>query len=703
MISAIKPLLIDSEQLLNFIATKDFSNAAVRDGFLHGKSRNAEKLAKLQHRLRDSCEDFGESDDLFPVDSKATVRKIIGEEIWERVSGSKWRPDAVFQLANLAILAAALLDASAQSSEEYGFLHLMWEQFPSPYLYGAREHNDGGLSEGYSTLRQETFEVGLEIRTQYAISLMVERRMDPNFDPVDVVIEVFYLDGDGENTQLLGFPAEGLSTGEKSLPEDFEQETTQRIQAIQEHISDELPTSIDIDALRAAFPWEATLPQTLRWVRARAAELNAQLAGHGGIDQMLRSLQARINTAGMQDRDNVREDDPQEPIASHPASETPRNNASPHGPEPSRSRGKSPKSNRKSLGDQAKRLMQLRAEREKGSRVISNAKPRPAPATAALSDANPFGEDDPVPPPSSSLVQLMQDPAIEKSIVGKVVRTLEKQSRQSNKENIDITLRQKAFVDPQRNAQRLTWDDDEPGTSSSTQRKQPSTRKRPRSAMDDSNEEEENDFENRSAAGANNRREQLRDKTNQRTHLQPSPAKRPRYEVPESVQSVHEANDESEHDPESDQEPSSRQHGNIRWSSSPVQRRRGASSQPPRPLLNSRGSGNPTPSSSAPPAPSQHVQHAREIARQNVARAKPRGVQSRAAWSDAEESRLIELIEEHGPSYAWIKKLDELHPDGKLLDNRNQVQLKDKAQEIKFQLLKYVFLSREIMTHVLAG
>ena len=66
----------------------------------------------------------------------------------------------------------------------------------------------------------------------------------------------------------------------------------------------------------------------------------------------------------------------------------------------------------------------------------------------------------------------------------------------------------------------------------------------------------------------------------------------------------------------------------------------------------------------------------------------PKRVQSRIPWSEAEIGRLIDLIEEHGISYSKIKKCDNQHTDGELLGSRDQVALKDKAQNMKFDFLK---------------
>ncbi|RMZ81011.1 hypothetical protein DV738_g2427, partial [Chaetothyriales sp. CBS 135597] len=80
-------------------------------------------------------------------------------------------------------------------------------------------------------------------------------------------------------------------------------------------------------------------------------------------------------------------------------------------------------------------------------------------------------------------------------------------------------------------------------------------------------------------------------------------------------------------------------------------------------------------------------------AKANVAMTRERDqshtIQQRQPYSEAEVRRLIELIGlNHGPKYAKILKDDEAHPDGPLLSRRTQVQLKDKARNIKMDYLK---------------
>lgn len=90
-----------------------------------------------------------------------------------------------------------------------------------------------------------------------------------------------------------------------------------------------------------------------------------------------------------------------------------------------------------------------------------------------------------------------------------------------------------------------------------------------------------------------------------------------------------------------------------------------------------------------PPPPPERVQlenykMAKELARINTAARAKKKTQTRKAWTDLETETLINLISEHGTSWKLLKEKDA----GKVLVDRDQTALKDKARNIKFDYLK---------------
>ena len=62
--------------------------------------------------------------------------------------------------------------------------------------------------------------------------------------------------------------------------------------------------------------------------------------------------------------------------------------------------------------------------------------------------------------------------------------------------------------------------------------------------------------------------------------------------------------------------------------------------------------------------------------------------QVRKGWTEEETERLLDLIGEHGTSWALLKSED--FAAGNILESRDQVALKDKARNMKLDYLKYV-------------
>jgi hypothetical protein len=83
--------------------------------------------------------------------------------------------------------------------------------------------------------------------------------------------------------------------------------------------------------------------------------------------------------------------------------------------------------------------------------------------------------------------------------------------------------------------------------------------------------------------------------------------------------------------------------------------------------------------------PSSNYREVNQISK-NLSRLNPPKPQTRKKWSSLEEEHLISLIQEVGCSWARIKKLDEEQRD--ILALRDQVALKDKARNMKYDYLK---------------
>ena len=705
MIFGLESLLVDSKQILKFLTAENFSATTIQS-FQQPNTRASKKLQNLLARLRDSCETFGGGDDLIPLEPISTRRKILGGKSWpEYVNGTRWQPEAVFQLANLAKFTAALVGPDARSSSDMGVLHIMWEEFPRPFTAEFEEaaRNDG--TKWGSKFLEKTFELGLEIRTQYAISLLSERRSDLNFDPDVVLDQVFTVKDNKDTTQYLGVFINGLYRDHSILPNKFESYVSQRIQAIRVHFSEHAEGSVDIDSLTDSFSWETFLAHTLIWVQARAAELGQEIDDQGGISKIQQSLLEENNQPRPANERNFFEEQHEAPKGSGKRVQSPKNeSAAVLAASPLSSR-RQKKTARKSLVEQAIRLKQLKAQRADGSSVNADALREEVAVFQGDFEASAPLVHDSDEPPASSLAQLVADPSVRMSPVARVYTTIEKQSRQSNKENIYHATRPKAFIDAQKGAQKVPWSINSQELPSGIAQNEVLPRKRPRNTEHADGEDDENAFETTTSALADSRRKELSGRTGQSTTQRIS-SKRSRAEIQESIDAFADANDDVDNSAGEQNEVDQQLNNALAKSRPPRSPQRPVrssrprhqafqqlppSTQPARFPLSPRNSNNSTsPSSSVPASTARHLERVRESARRMVAINVPRRVQSRMTYSRAEEERLIELIEEYGSSYAYIKQMDERHPDGPLLLERSQVHLKDKAQELKFQLLKSV-------------
>lgn len=355
---------------------------------------------------------------------------------------------------------------------------------------------------------------------------------------------------------------------------------------------------------------------------------------------------------------------------------------------PSESNGQT-KPARKSLLQDAQRLKELKV------RLVE----RPGPAAEVVDGlttrfeeelrASPILGTDLDAPHDSALQELLRDKSIDKSFVAKVYKTVERQDRQSNKENIDTTSKPKAFIEPQNGAKKVDWNDEFGEDSGENSRNTASRIKRRRGCIE-GDYDEEDDFEETASGAADKRRRQLRDKTGRSGASQRPSSRHPRSEVLQSAHSDGGSNDDVDDDSRGEQRARDRQLDTSPANSSSVRtpHRPLPSSHPARILPRSGQNTRTSPTFSAPVSTGEHLERVREQARQRVVTIKPRRVQSRSSYNEYEEERLINLIEEYGISYSLIKQMDEYHEDGPLLGERNQVQLKDKAQELKFQFLK---------------
>jgi hypothetical protein len=351
-------------------------------------------------------------------------------------------------------------------------------------------------------------------------------------------------------------------------------------------------------------------------------------------------------------------------------------------------KSRNPKPPRKSIAQEAQRMLELKAQLARQPGTADVRRDDRAPLQTEPVGISPF-EDHSPPKPNAELLALVRGKV---GVVKELHATLKRKNRESNKENIDAAARPKTFVDPQENAQRVPWHGDSQEAFSDSARDIASSQKRRRIQAQEPHAADE-DFQTATPGVADKRRKDLHHKTGQRMTTAQAPTKHFRSEVPGATPSAVSAFDDPDH--ERDDElgviPAHHQPALEDAVLRPLRpsQRAPPSAQPHQdPLVSSRNtvalSPTPTPQMTA----AEELGIVRQAARKQGMVRQRRPVQSRSAYSAAEEARLIELIEDYGTSYTMLQEEDGRHPDGPLLGQRTQVQLKDKAQELKYQYLK---------------
>ena len=362
-------------------------------------------------------------------------------------------------------------------------------------------------------------------------------------------------------------------------------------------------------------------------------------------------------------------------------------------PSPVAHSGKNSKSSRQSIGERAQQLAEIKTRLKQ--RDLSIATDEDVHIPPADDDWVPPSSK-PVIPTSSGLRALLEYPQMGLGAVAETFRHVESQARQRNKENIDTGHQNRAFIDRQKGATRIPWNSNTQEASS----EHPDVRKTATSNDPITDEDDEDDFQAVGARNANKRRKILQQKTASSSYGQQH---RPRRSPQQSL-FIDDENDDDNDDLSFPGRPAAEKSLSTRRDISAHNYNRPTSKQPPPstqspPLTgfsdvpvsnNNRNSVVLGQSQEPPVSTAQNLEELQKLSQRQIPRVTSRPAQVRTAYTADEEERLTDLIELYGISYSYIQRMDEEHPEGPRLAARSQVQLKDKAQELKFQFLRWV-------------
>ncbi|GKZ38922.1 hypothetical protein AbraIFM66950_011496 [Aspergillus brasiliensis] len=207
------------------------------------------------------------------------------------VSGLEDYSKPVLHKANCARFALRMLLATpgTESSPEQA-ISTIHDEFPSPFMANLVEKGvQKAVDESY--LEKETWELALEIRTQYLIMQLEAHQDDDDFDPVEILTTGFFLDApkdapsDAER-RFRGFKLERFTDARGELPSRYRSDVESRY--------DDMRVVLEVDgtigALKGDYRWQKFVMQAARWIRKRCDEVNNDLKGQVGSMDMHESF-----------------------------------------------------------------------------------------------------------------------------------------------------------------------------------------------------------------------------------------------------------------------------------------------------------------------------------------------------------------------------------------------------------------------------
>lgn len=489
--------------------------------------------------------------------------------------------------------------------------------------------------------RDDTILLGLGILTQCFIFRAKRNAEDSTFDRAKVLKEVFF--ADEEDT------ARDLSLGHTSLAEqDGYHNLAQKIASeIVRITSKKNSLSVDIRTLEKKYPWTKVVAKALSWIKARAVQINHDIERAGGV----RAIKHRLErysvkgslTASRRKSRPLRADEEFAGKISFLKNVDDNLNAG----DADSQQGEVEEDDEQRETDEAGRGVQEKTPveveaRPRSGRILREIIPESPQAHDRLQDTaqdqdqyqtNLINDDEPVeqeipdsaqPIPATSAIKPTRETAT-------VLRVLQRQAKEGNKENSP----------PAQSAHPSTRQTTTPRANAATPAQARSSskgkRRRRDSDHEDLEDDDDDDFE------SDNRQ-------TKRPRPRPQASSQPRRQPPPSTQPL-----------------PSRTHTLSASASIP-------------------------PSSTAPPPSSyQAYTHAQRHAKSNVSLSTsllpPKPPQTRRPWTPPEIERLMHLMRLYGCAWSTIKKADERMVDPQLTE-RSQVQLKDKARNMKLDFLK---------------
>ncbi|KAI9785658.1 MAG: hypothetical protein M1816_008281 [Peltula sp. TS41687] len=639
-------------------------------------------------------------------------RALCGAQDLSSLQEALSKPDPILQKANLVTLAITIL-TSTPSSENGPMLQHLDGCYPGPFLSNLTNGSTStSRSPTASALLDETFEVGLEIRTRLALALLDIHQEEASYNPEWVIRQLFLRDPDETSLpnsaldtpsrprKVRGWGVPGL--GMADLSAAMKDKVFRRVNIIFSHIRGKPEPSgtgkVDFDALDSLFPWSAFVFKVNTWARRRVNEIETYLRSCGGAEGIENALKVTLQGEGTSDtsngdlaRDMILQKELQvypSQVSGEPSTELRRDNRRLRGHSKGDNHMAAAPSPQKFDSPNAVALLRRREARLSGRQSMHASVVRPNnPTEQLLHDDRTAASAAPPNQPGSS--------TSETPLQGSSVNQAQEEVRSQHD---DYGAPQDFDEDDRPDIQQAIDSRLPPDSSAGVLQ----TLSRQLREQDKENRYGEADAAPRKKARYFNETQEnaqrIRFDDSESDEQTPRPVERARQM---SRTQVAEDDEETEVEFQSDARPVDE---NRRKVSRRRPRREGnASNKSPRQAERRAGDVDGTQQDQTQPTdeeqtdgegptdenqePLDRIDHARvnRVAKTTVAAQNAHRVQVRRPWEEAATSRLIELIEneKYGTSWSKIEKLND-----PLLEGRGQVALKDKARNIKLDFLK---------------
>lgn len=684
MVKHLRELELCADEVLSQLET--YTSQQLLDNLEDRQSVIWDDFFENAQRLEGERQHYGVSADFLEIDW--LLQELAARNL--PTSGA----EHIYTKVNLALFLYRLLEA--HPVELHNLFVTMASIMTFPQILMGTDVTESQVSTVYEEdFKRQTISIGIGILTQCFLSRARRNADNTNFDQNEVLREVFFAEGGLGRDVSLGFS----SSSEHHRYMRLMKET---VSAIEDAAWAGQGQPVNLAALETAFPWTTFIAQALAWIGMRNEQINTAIRQEGGVKAIKRGLQqsnvaVNAKTNKGKSRPSRADEDFAGKIsflrdidenlnAGEAESQAPEEQVEDEdehivGAENVVAQeAVEPTSSTRILRE----IIATPSEIQEQSQHIIQNQRRDQEQEENQDQSNLVDESEPV---EQASPRAMPSPSTFSTIrptqeTSAVLRVIQKQAKEGNKENSPpaqptrvlnpktTTARATSAIPnqsrPNQNGKRQyreeedSESDEEAFESDQRQNKRPRPHSGKAAASTNGNRPTGSDMFLADSVESNERSQQTSLPPRQRIHdsSHPGPSTQPAPAPPSTrpqIQRSHSAN--------------------------PIDRRSPTNSI-------SNNNSNPPPSTAA--SYQQVKQHARANTNFAAAIAPPstfRPPQTRRPWTADEIERLLFLIGKYGCAWSTIKKADERMVDPQLLE-RSQVQLKDKARNMKVDYLK---------------